>query len=136
MIRWQLPETGAARRPPRSPEVLQLTEEMPRIHDDPVGDHRGDVRIQDARGDELELQQPPLRDHRVPGVVAALVADDEVHPVREVVDGLALALVPPLGPETVAGICRSLTGGVPAACCPSPGTPARGCSAPSRTGSP
>ena len=34
-----------------------------------------------------------------PALLPALIADDEVHPVREVVDGLALALVPPLGPE-------------------------------------
>ena len=51
------------------------------------------------RRDELELEQPPLGDDRVARVVAALVADDEVHPVGEVVDRLALALVPPLGPE-------------------------------------
>ena len=58
-----------------------------------------DVGVEDARGDQLELQQPPLGDDRVAGVVAALIPDDEVHPVREVVDRLALALIPPLGPE-------------------------------------
>ena len=56
--------------------------------------------------DQLELEEAPLGDHRVAGVVPALVADHEVHPVREVVDGLALALVPPLRPEhVVAGMC-------------------------------
>ena len=55
--------------------------------------------VQDARWDELELQQPALGDHRVARVVPALIADDEIHPIGEVVDRLALALVPPLGPE-------------------------------------
>ena len=42
---------------------------------------------------------PSGRDHRVPGVVAALVADDVVHPAAEQVGGLALALVAPLGAD-------------------------------------
>ena len=80
-------------------QVLQLAEEVARVDDHAVGDHGGDVGVEDAGRDQLELEQTPFRDHRVPCVVAALIADDEVHPVREVVDGLALALVPPLGPE-------------------------------------
>ena len=80
-------------------ELGHLFDQMARVHDHAAGDHGRDVVIEDARRDELELQQAPLGDHRVARVVAALIADDEVHPVGEVVDRLALALVPPLGPE-------------------------------------
>ena len=80
-------------------ELGHLLDQMPRVDDDAAGDHRRDVVVQDARGDELELQQAPLGDDRVARVVSALVADDEVHPVGEVVHRLALALVSPLGPE-------------------------------------
>ena len=72
---------------------------MTRVDDHAVGDHRRDVRIEDARGDELELQQPALGDHGVARVVPALIADHVVHAIGEVVDRLALALVPPLGAE-------------------------------------
>ena len=73
--------------------------EVTGVDDHPVRDHRRDVRVQDAGRDQLQLEQPALGDHGVAGVVAALVPNDEVHPVGEVVDGLALALIPPLGPE-------------------------------------
>ena len=100
MIRWQLPDSRSLETStPVSSQILELAEEMAGIDDHTVGDHGGDVVVEDAGRDQLELEQTPFRDHRVARVVAALVADDVVHPVREVVDGLALALVPPLGPE-------------------------------------
>jgi hypothetical protein len=82
---------------------VDLLEEDARVDHDAVGNHRGDVRIQDPRGDQVEPKDLPLRDHRVPGVVAALVPDDEVHPVGQVVDDLALALVAPLRTEDDGG---------------------------------
>src|SRR5439155_2199916 len=63
------------------------------------GDHRRDVGVQDAARNEVELEQPTLGDDRVARVVASLVADHHVHPIGEVVDRFALALVTPLGPE-------------------------------------
>ena len=42
-------------------------------------------------------------DDRVPGVVAALVADDHVHLAGQDVGELALALVAPLGPDDHGG---------------------------------
>ena len=83
----------------RLADLIHLLEQMAWIDHDPVGDHRGDVRVEDARGDQLELQQAALGDDGVARVVPALVADHVVHAVGEVVDRLALALVPPLGAE-------------------------------------
>ena len=100
MIMCALPlTTSRETSTPGLADLVHLLQQVPRIHHDAVGDHRGDVRVQDAGGDQLELQQPALGDDGVARVVAALVADHEVHPVREVVDRLALALVSPLGPE-------------------------------------
>ena len=98
---WQFRETTQARRVDarRADEPVHLSEQHSRVDHDAVGDHRGEVRIQDARGDQLELERVALGDDRVAGVVPALVADHEVHPVGEVVGRLALALVPPLGPD-------------------------------------
>ncbi len=100
MIRWQLPESRS--RDTSTPVRRSSSSSRRRCRGStttPSGDHRRDVRIEDAGGDQLELEEAALGDHRVAGVVPALIADHEVHPVREVVDGLALALVPPLGPE-------------------------------------
>ena len=52
--------------------------------------------MQDARGDGLEHELLPAHHHGVPGIVAALVADDHAHAGREHVHDLALALVAPL----------------------------------------
>ena len=79
--------------------LVHLLHQVARIDDHAVGDHRRDVGVEDARGDQLQLQQSTLGDHRVARVVAALVADHVVHAIGEVVDRLALALVSPLGAE-------------------------------------
>src|SRR5690606_24576223 len=80
-------------------EVVELGEQHPRVHDHAVADHRGDVRVHHAAGDQVQLEDPVADDDRVAGVVAALVADHVVDLVGEQVGGLALALVPPLGAD-------------------------------------
>ena len=67
-----------------------------RIDDDPAADDRHDMRVEDARGDEVELEDLVADHDGVAGVVAALVADDERDLLGEEVGGLALALVAPL----------------------------------------
>ena len=69
----------------------------------PVADDRGDVRVEHARRDELELEDLVADDDRVAGVVAALVADDHRDLLGEEVGGLALALVAPLEPDDHGG---------------------------------
>jgi hypothetical protein len=89
-------------------ELIQLAEQHRRVDDDAVRDHVGDVREQHARRHEVELELAALGDDRVAGVVTALVPDHEVHPVRQVVDRLALAFITPLGAEHDRGGHRGL----------------------------
>src|SRR4029450_8684666 len=77
----------------------QLGQQGPRVDHHAVADYRGDVRVEDAARDQVELEGAAADVHRVPGVVAALVADDHVHLVSQQVGGLALALVTPLAAD-------------------------------------
>ena len=66
-----------------------------------VDDHAGAedahrVRVEDARRDEMELECSELVHDGMAGVVAALVADDQIRLLREEVRDLALAFVAPL----------------------------------------
>ena len=47
----------------------------------------------------MQLEGPAFVDDGVPGVVAALVADDEIRLLRQEVRDLALAFVAPLGTD-------------------------------------
>src|SRR5205823_6266664 len=73
-----------------------LAQEDDRVDHHSIADDAGALRVEDARGDELELELAVLGDDGVARVVAALAADDHVGPGGEVVDDLALALVAPL----------------------------------------
>ena len=55
--------------------------------------------VQDAAGDELQGVALVANHHRVAGVVASLVANDEAVLLRQQVDDLGLALVAPLGAD-------------------------------------
>ena len=90
-------EPGAALAPPL--EHVDLVEQHLGIDDHAVADHRRDVVVEDARGDELQGEGLAVDDERVPRVVPALVADDQVHLLGEEVGELALALVAPLGSD-------------------------------------
>src|SRR5205807_10068147 len=68
-------------------------------HHHAVGDHGRHVLVEDAGGDQPELQEVLAGLDRVPRVAAALAPDDQVGPAGEEVDGLPLALVPPLRPD-------------------------------------
>src|SRR5262249_59718786 len=69
------------------------------IDDHAVADHRRHVVVQDAARDELEREHVAVHDDRVPGVVPALVADDQLALFGEIVGEPALALVTPLGAD-------------------------------------
>ena len=84
---------------PARHEHVQLADERDRVDDHAVADDRGDVRVQDARRDQPELQDLVAADHGVTGVVAALVAHDHGDLLREEVGRLALPLVAPLQPD-------------------------------------
>ena len=84
---------------PRSRELFQFREQMVGIEHHAVADDADDPRMQDAGGNLLEDELAVADDDGMSGVGAALVADDQVGPLREDVDELALALVAPLSAD-------------------------------------
>ena len=98
MIRWALPlmrrpETSTPRaiRPSSSSISTSgsITQPLPSTH--------SGARVEDAARHEPQLVGLVADHERVAGVVAALVAGDDVGPLGQQVDDLALALVAPLG---------------------------------------
>jgi hypothetical protein len=55
--------------------------------------------MQDARRNQVEDDFRPPDINRMPGVMAALVAGDDVKGGRQEIDDLAFAFIPPLGAE-------------------------------------
>ena len=80
-------------------QPCHLAEQDPRIDDDPIADDRYAVRPKHAARDEVQGVRLRADDHRVAGVIAALVAHDIVDPATEQVGGLSLALIAPLGTD-------------------------------------
>ncbi len=78
---------------------VELVDQRDRVDDDAIADDRGDVRIQDARRRQPELEDLIAADDRVAGVVTALVANDHRRLLGQEVGRLALALVAPLQPD-------------------------------------
>ena len=77
-------------------EHVELGDQGRRVDDDARPDDAGDVRVEHARRDEMELEDLVAQDDRVAGVVAALVADGHADLLGQEVGRLALALVAPL----------------------------------------
>ncbi len=67
-----------------------------RVDHHPVGDHGGDVVVEDPAGYELEGEGLAVDHEGVPRVVAALVPDDHRHLLGDEVGELPLAFVTPL----------------------------------------
>ena len=70
-----------------------------RVDDDAVADHGSDVVVQDSAGHQLESEGLTVDDDGVTRVVAALIADDQMHLLGDEIGELALALVAPLGAD-------------------------------------
>ena len=86
--------------PTSTPSCAQLADlllESHRVDHDAVADHAQDPRVQDPGGDQVQHELAAAHDHRVAGVVPAVVAGDDLDPRGEQVDELALAFVAPLG---------------------------------------
>ena len=93
-------------RPNRDPgraELLDLLAKPRRVDDHAVADDRRDLRLQDAGGQQRQLERPVPPDDGVPRVRPAVVPDHEVVPVGQEVDDLPLRLVPPLQPDDARG---------------------------------
>src|SRR5262249_42868408 len=88
---------------------VELLDQDRRFDDDAVADDGCDVVVQDPARDELESEHLAVDDDRVAGVVAALVADDQLALLGEIVGEAALALVAPLGADDYRAGHTSLT---------------------------
>src|SRR5262249_16641504 len=77
----------------------ELADEHGRLDDDPVADHRRDVRVEHATRYELQRVHVAADRDGVAGVVTRVVPDDEIALLGEIVGELALALVTPVGAD-------------------------------------
>ena len=57
-------------------QPIKLPNQRGGVDDHPWPDDRSDVSVQDARGDQVQLEGVAADDDRVAGVIAALVAND------------------------------------------------------------
>jgi hypothetical protein len=88
-------EATAVHAPPG--EAVDFGEQHGGIDDDAVADHGSDVVVEHAAGDQLEGEALAVRGHeRVTGVMATLVADDDVHLLGKEIGETPLAFVAPL----------------------------------------
>jgi len=78
-------------------QAVDLGGQYRRVDDDAVADDAQAPRVEDARGDQVELVRLATADDGVAGVVPTLEADDDVRTFGKEVDDLALALIAPLG---------------------------------------
>ena len=88
------PQTAGVHAP--GTQVVQLLDQHLRVDHHAVTDHAELAWVEDPGGDQVELPVSPPSHDRVPGVVAALEADDGVGLLGEQVGDLALPLVAPL----------------------------------------
>ena len=84
---------------PARAQHVELVDEGHGVDHHAVADDRGDVRIQDARWRQPQLEDLVAVDDRVAGVVAALVAHHHRDLLGQEIGRLALALVAPLQPD-------------------------------------
>ena len=84
---------------PPAPQLVELLPQHPRVEHDAVTDRADLVRVEDPRGDQVELERLAVTDDRVAGVVAALEPHDHLRPLGEQVGDLPLSFVAPLGAD-------------------------------------
>ncbi len=80
-------------------QAVDLADERDRIDDDAVADHADFAAPQNAGGNEVQDVFFAAVNDGVPGVVAALGADDDVGVLGQDVDDLAFAFIAPLGAD-------------------------------------
>src|SRR5581483_599210 len=77
-------------------ERVDLRREHLGVDDHPRSHHADAAGVEHARGNQVQDRLLPVHDQRVPGVVAAVEADDDVGVRGEEIDDLPLPLVAPL----------------------------------------
>src|SRR5262249_47297727 len=78
-------------------QPVDLLEQYLRVEHHPVADRAGQSLVEDPRRDQVEFEDVPVPDDRVPGIVATLKTDHQVGPLGEQVDDLSLSFIAPLG---------------------------------------
>ncbi len=84
---------------PCSASRSDFRDQRMRIDHHAIADHRQFAGPHHAGRQQRELVAHAVDDQRMAGVVPALKADDDIGLLGEPIDNLALALVPPLGPD-------------------------------------
>src|SRR4051812_9332603 len=77
-------------------EHFHLFDQRLRIDNDTVADNRLHSRPKDSARYQLQYELPTTDEHGVPGIMAPLVARNDIETIREKVDHLAFSLVAPL----------------------------------------
>ena len=80
-------------------DLGNFVEEMVRIEHHAIADDRKLARPHDARGQQRQFVDLAVDDQRVPGIVAALEAHDDIGLDRQPVDDLAFSFIAPLGAD-------------------------------------
>src|SRR5712692_11225542 len=80
-------------------EPIRLFEESFRIDHHAVAQHAGLALVNDSGRQQMQHERSVADLDRMPGVVAALVADYDVEALGEQIDNLALAFIAPLGAD-------------------------------------
>ena len=80
-------------------QLVDLGEQRLRVDDDAVADDAGDAGMQNARRDQPQHEFRAVDVDRVAGVVAALIAGDDVELRRQQIDDFSFAFVAPLRAE-------------------------------------
>ena len=78
-------------------QAVDLLEEHLRVHDHAVADHRGEVRVDDAGGQQVQGVRLVADHHAMARVVAAVEACDIIDLGTDQIGRLAFTLIAPLG---------------------------------------
>jgi hypothetical protein len=87
-------------------QLVDLDEQLFGIEHHAVADRAAHPFVQDAAGNLVQHKRMRAKVYRVPRVRPALVTHHPVGPLRQHVDELAFALVPPLGADDNNGAIR------------------------------
>ena len=75
---------------------LHLIREVVEVDDHTGAQHTGDIRVQDAGGQKVQDELALFGDDGVPGIVAALIAGNDIGVFGQQVDDAAFALIAPI----------------------------------------
>ena len=75
---------------------LHLVREVVEVDDHTGAQHTGDIRVQDAGGQKVQDELALFGDDGVSGIVAALIAGNDIGVFGQQVDDAAFALIAPI----------------------------------------